>query len=54
MGSYDSFIDHPMLPFSHTFCPKMVDQFKREMPQITITVVFGNLETISSCYAFHF
>ena len=29
----------------------MVDQLKREMLQITITVVFGNLETISSCYA---
>ena len=43
MESYDSFIDHPMLPFSHN---KMMDQLKREMLQITITVVFGNLETI--------
>ena len=32
----------------------MVDQLKTEMLQITITVVFGNLETISSCYAFNF
>ena len=32
----------------------MVDQLKREMLQITITIVFANLETISSCYAFNF
>ena len=31
----------------------MVDQLKREMLQISITVGFGNLETISSCYAFN-
>ena len=30
----------------------MVDRLKRERLQFPLTVVFGNLETISSCYAF--
>ena len=56
--------DHPNIYFSNSTRPDrgddkldkilrpLVEELKKERLQFPLTVVFGNLETISSCYAY--